>query len=471
MNSNNTRNTGTVVEVDGLTYQTGFGNTFESECIPGALPIGRNNPRRVPYGLYAEQLSGTAFTAPRVENQRIWLYRIQPSVVVGDTQEEETYFGGETPANCTQQVSPIRWNPLEGDATTTMTKDFIDGMRLMCTAGAPSSKSGLSVYMYAFGSNMKERYFSNSDGDILIVPQQGTLEVITEVGKFNVPPGEICVIPRGFVMQINTVSSTESNAISRGYLLEIYHGHFQLPDLGPIGSNGLANARDFYYPVAACSAFSNQDEYNKPCTIVTKMHTKLYSKSSDHSPMNVVAWHGNYLPFKYNLSRFCAVNSVSYDHLDPSIYTVLTCQSETKGTALADFVIFPPRIMATDENTFRPPWFHRNTMSEFMGLIYGEYDAKEGKGFRPGGASLHNCMVPHGPDAVSYAKAIADPCDAPKKLDSGLAFMFETCLPFQVAPAAQKDTTWRDMSYTQCWQGLKATFTGWKELEAAMNST
>lgn len=344
----------------------------------------------------------------------------------------------------------------------------------MCTAGDPAVKSGLAIYMYACNQSMKQslsnnnnnnnnkkdRYFYNADGELLIVPQTGSLQVCTELGRFMVHPTEIVVVPRGIVFQVNLCNNNK-DSFARGYVLEVYQGSFQLPELGPIGSNGLANARDFYYPTAYCDA-KNRTEYQQSCHILCKMHSRLYTKLSQHSPMNVVAWHGNYLPYKYNLQRFCAINSVTYDHVDPSIYTVLTCPSSnhhSTGTALADFVIFPPRIMATDANTFRPPWFHRNTMSEYMGLIYGCYDAKEG--FVAGGASLHNCMTPHGPDYVTYSKGVADECAEPSRFEGGLAFMFETCLSLKVAPSALQDETWRDMKYTACWQPLVDQFTGW----------
>jgi homogentisate 1,2-dioxygenase len=484
--------TGTLSLKDGLRYLNGFANTFESESVPEALPTGRNNPRQVPLKLYTEQLTGTAFTAPRKENRRTWLYRIQPSVTgVGPAEPVSatssspypTHFGGTAPDQCRAEINPLRWNPLplplpvdNKEKDSQKETDFISGMRLMCQAGDPVMKSGLAIYMYTCQTSMKQTqtntHFSNADGEFLIVPQTGTLEIVTEVGRMTVAPTEIAVVPRGMVFQVNLVhpekSLAEANAEpapARGYVLEVYNATgFQLPELGPIGSNGLANARDFMYPVAWCVA--DPESYRQSCTIVTKSSSQLFIKTSDHSPYNVVAWHGNYLPYKYDLTKFCAVGSVSYDHLDPSIYTVLTCPTDHVGTAMADFVIFPPRCMATDSNTLRPPWFHRNTMSEFMGMIQGQYDAK--KGFLPGGASLHNCMTPHGPDEASYAKAVDDPCENPIQFEGGLAFMFETCLPLSVAPAALEDLSWRDVEYAACWDGLVDDFAGWHHLLAAM---
>jgi homogentisate 1,2-dioxygenase len=463
---------GTVQHDDGLLYLSGFGNSFESECLPGALPRGRNNPREVPFNLYTEQLSGTAFTAPRKENRRTWLYRIQPSVAgVGPTKLAKApypkYFGGVNPIECEPEVNPLRWKPigLELDETSNAAqRDFVSGMRLMCQAGDPAMKSGLAIYTFAAQVSMRtlRSNFSNSDGDMLIVPELGTLDIYTEMGRLTVGPAEIAVIPRGMLFQVNLVQS-ETFSAARGYVLEVYNSQgFQLPERGPIGSNGLANTRDFLHPVAWCV---DKVSYRQQCRILTKSSSQLFQKMSDHSPYNVVAWHGNYLPYKYDLTQFCAVGSVSYDHLDPSIYTVLTCPTVQVGTAMANFVIFPPRLMATDSNTLRPRWFHRNTMSEFMGLVEGQYDAKGG--FVEGGASLHNCMTPHGPDRESYTKAVEDPCENPVQFNGGLAFMFETCLQLSVAPNAVDNLEWRDIEYTACWDGLTDNFSGWDLIDRA----
>jgi homogentisate 1,2-dioxygenase len=461
---------------DGLGYLSGFGNSFESECLAGALPRGRNNPREVPYNLYTEHISGTAFTAPRNENRRTWLYRVQPSVAgVGPTVLSKSpypkYFGGAHPTECEVEVNPLRWKPLDlelRDKGNAPQRDFVSGMRLMCQAGDPAMKQGLAIYTFAAQVSMKSlrSNFSNSDGDMLIVPELGTLDILTEMGRMTVGPTEIAVIPRGIVFQVNLVSKSEISA-ARGYVLEVYNSQgFQLPERGPIGSNGLANSRDFLHPVAWCV---DKAGYRQQCRIITKNSSQLFQKMCDHSPYNVVAWHGNYLPYKYDLTLFCAVGSVSYDHLDPSIYTVLTCPTDRIGTPIADFIIFPPRLMATDSNTLRPPWFHRNTMSEFMGLIEGQYDAKDG--FVEGGASLHNCMTPHGPDRASYDHAVDDPCDNPVQFNGGLAFMFETSMQLSVAPNAVENLEWREIGYTDCWAGLTDNFTGWGEMTHVENRT
>eukprot|EP00980_Cylindrotheca_fusiformis_P028026 scaffold22577_cov122-Cylindrotheca_fusiformis.AAC.5 len=390
---------------DDLTYLAGFANTFESESVEGALPKSRNNPRLVPFDLYTEQLSGTAFTRPRHVNQRTWLYRKKPSAVHNVTQFlPDSFFGYANDENSTEGVldpNPLRWVPFHDEDH--QEKDFLTGMHALARSGETATKNGIAIYVYMFGKSMENSYMYNSDGDFLLVPQQGALHVRTEIGRLCVKPGEICVLPRGITFSIHVNSKA---TLHRGYVLEVYKGHFALPELGPIGSNGLANARDFLYP----SAWVETD-FSSPATLFNKFGSKLWKKEINNSPFDVVAWHGNYLPYKYDLSAFCAINSVSYDHLDPSIYTVLTCVGDENGTAICDFVIFPPRWMSTDANTFRPPWFHRNTMTEFMGLIKGAYDAKGG--FLPGGASLHSCMTPHGPDCKSYKKGVADPCEQP----------------------------------------------------------
>jgi homogentisate 1,2-dioxygenase len=387
-------------------YQSGFGNEFATEAVVGALPIGQNSPQKVPFGLYAEQLSGSAFTAPRGHNRRTWVYRLRPSAahlpfepVAAGTLSST--FDAPTP-------NRLRWSPL---AMPTAPTDFIAGLFTLGGNGSPAIGAGAAVHVYAANRSMEAAFF-NSDGELVIVPQHGGLRIVTEHGVLDVTPGEIAVIPRGVRMRVELVDQA-----ARGYVGENYGAPFRLPELGPIGSNGLANARDFLAPVAA---FEDGD---RPTQLIQKFQGGLWSTTIDHSPFDVVAWHGNYTPYKYDLARFNTINTVSFDHPDPSIFTVLTSPSDTPGVANCDFVIFPPRWMVA-EATFRPPWFHRNIMSELMGLVRGQYDAKA-EGFVPGGASLHNCMNAHGPDRASYDKAVAADL-APHKLTDTLAFMFET---------------------------------------------
>ena len=422
-----------------LRYQHGFGNQFESEALAGALPVGRNSPQRPPLGLYAELLSGSAFTAPRAENRRTWMYRRQPSVVAGAYEPlphaswKTGAIEGEHPP-----PDPLRWNPI---AVPEAPADFIDGLRTVAVNGDVEAQTGVGVHLVLANRSM-QRAFVNADGEMLIVPQQGALAITTELGLLQVAPGEIALLPRGLAFKVAVDGPT------RAYVCENHGAAFRLPELGPIGSNGLANARDFLAPVAAF------DSDPGPVEIVRKFGGRLWRARSRSSPFNVVAWHGNLVPCKYDTARFMAIGSISHDHPDPSIFTVLTSPSDTPGTANCDFVIFPPRWMVM-EDTFRPPWYHRNLMSEFMGLVHGQYDAKP-EGFRPGGMSLHNSMVPHGPDTEAFGKA-SNAALAPHKLDDTLAFMFESRWRFKpTAWALQGEAL--DRGYADCWTGLADHF-------------
>jgi len=420
----------------GYNYQPGFGNHFSTEAIPGALPLGQNSPQKCAYNLYAEQLSGTAFTVPRSQQQRSWLYRIQPSVTHMPFEE----IDGKLFTKDANVITPnqLQWAPFE---LTDDKHDFIEGMKLIAGAGEPAMKAGLGVYMYTATVSMTNKSFYSSDGDFLIVPEQGTLDVQTEFGKLEVKPGEITVVQRGIQFSVNV------SGPSRGYALEVYTGHFEIPSLGPIGANGLANPRDFQAPVAYF------DDIKVEWTVVNKFLGKLFKASMDHSPYNVVAWHGNYAPYKYDLSLFNAMNSVSFDHADPSIFTVLTCPTNSPGVAAVDFVIFPPRWMV-QERSFRPPYYHKNCMSEFMGLILGEYEAKK-EGFRKGGASLHSCMTAHGPDTHTYKGASSAELK-PVYMGGTMAFMFESSYLFKLSEYAMHSKINTD--YYKCWEGLVNEF-------------
>jgi len=422
-------------------YMTGFGNHFASEAVAGALPVGRNSPQKPPFGLYAEQFSTTAFTAPRSENRRSWLYRLRP-LAEHAPYEPLDGFAGLRSAPFTDPVTPnrLRWDPLPANEGA----DWLEGLVTYAGNGDVGTGTGIAIHLYAAGRSMERRAFQNSDGELLIVPQQGTLHLTTELGRMDVPPGHIALIPRGLRF------SVALDGPSRGYVCESYGAPFRLPDLGPIGANGLANPRDFETPAAW---FEDVEEEHE---IVQKFQGKLWRTSLDHSPFDVVAWHGNSAPCRYDLARFNTIGTVSFDHPDPSIFTVLTSPSEIPGTANCDFVIFPPRWMVA-EDTFRPPWFHRNTMSEFMGLVHGAYDAKEGAkdgkgGFEPGGASLHNQMNGHGPDAETHRRA-SEAELKPIKLDDTLAFMFESRWVIRPARAAM-ELPGLQVDYDECWQGF-----------------
>ena len=432
-----------------LKYFSGFGNEFATEARAGALPVGQNSPQKPPLGLYTEQLSGTPFTAPRYQNRRTWTYRIRPSVMHPPYKRIANGMVRSTPFNEVETTpSQLRWDPLPIPTNPT---DFIDGLTTIAGNGDLSMHTGVAIHIYAANKSMTARYFYTADGELLFVPQLGRLELHTELGILEAAPGEIAVIPRGIKFRVDYLKDNQNakELGARGYLLENYGATLRLPELGPIGANGLANSRDFHTPHAAY-----EDKDNSKFQVVAKFQGNLWATDFDHSPLDVVAWHGNYAPYKYDLSRFNCINTVSFDHPDPSIYTVLTSPSELPGTANVDFAIFPPRWIVA-EHTFRPPWFHRNFMNEFMGLVTGEYDAKA-EGFVPGGASLHNCMSGHGPDAESYEKAIAANLK-PVKLEGTLAFMFETRFVARPTKFAM-DTAARQHEYYTCWQPLKKYF-------------
>jgi homogentisate 1,2-dioxygenase len=424
-------------------YLSGFGNSFETEALAGALPVGRNSPQKVNYGLYAEQLSGSPFTAPQGANQRSWLYRIRSSV--RHTGRFEKIDPGQirtAPAreDTDLPIGQLRWSP------TPIPKrqlTFVTGLVTITTAGDAEAQSGMAAHVLLVTKSMEREHFFNADGEMLIVAQQGGLRFCTEFGTIEIEPGEICVIPRGVIFRVELIDGP-----ARGYLCENYGGAFKLPDRGPIGANCLANARDFLAPEAA------YEEVEKPCTLFVKWGGEMFRTKVPYSPLDVGAWHGNYYPYKYDLRRFSPVGALLFDHPDPSIYTVMTSPSEVPGTANIDLVIFPER-WAVAENTFRPPWYHRNIMSEFMGLVYGVYDAKP-EGFVPGGMSLHNQMLPHGPDSDAFEHA-SNVELKPVKLTNTLAFMFESRFRQRVTRYAAELPTRQD-DYADCWNGLKKQF-------------
>jgi homogentisate 1,2-dioxygenase len=419
---------------EALRYMTGFGSHFESEAVDGALPKGRNSPQRPAFGLYAEQLSGSAFTAPRHENRRTWLYRLRPTA---DHRPFTRYATAPlfAPGTVKEPLAPnrLRWDPPEDLPAGA---DFVDGMVTMMANRPPHDLSGVAIHLYRASRSMERRLFADADGEMLIIPQSGTLHIATELGRLDVAPGSIALIPRGVRFRVDI------DGESRGYVAENHGAMFRLPELGPLGSNGLAGARDFEAPVAAF------EDVDGPHELIQKYMGALWTTTLEHSALDVVAWHGNLAPCRYDLARFNTIGSVTFDHPDPSIFTVLTSPSETPGRANADFVIFPPRWMVA-EDTFRPPWFHRNVMSEAMGLIHGEYDAKA-EGFAPGGLSLHNLMSGHGPDVESWRKA-SDAELEPVKIEGTMAFMVESCWPYVPTRFAMERA---QPDYDDAWAGF-----------------
>ena len=421
-----------------LEYQSGFGNLHSSEAVPGALPQGQNSPQRPPRGLYAEVLSGTAFTAPRAENLSSWLYRLRPSAMHAPYRRMSNGLLRSGPFNEVETPpNRLRWDPLPiGESPT----DFIDGLATLAGSGEPAAQSGVAVHIYCANRSMAERLFVDCDGELMLVPQLGEVLLFSELGKLTVAPGEVAVVPRGVKFRVELLEKQ-----ARGYVCENYGAPFRLPELGPIGAQGLAQARDFLAPVAA---FEDKEARHQ---VVSKFLGALWAAEYRHSALDVVAWHGRYAPYKYDLARFMAINTVSFDHADPSIFTVLTSPSAQAGVANCDFVIFPPRWLVA-EHTFRPPWFHRNVMSELMGLVHGVYDAKA-EGFLPGGVSIHNCMSAHGPDMQTFERASSAQL-TPQKIEDALAFMWESRYVFRPtqfalsAPQLQQD-------YDAVWDGFK----------------
>ncbi|HZS69508.1 MAG TPA: homogentisate 1,2-dioxygenase [Burkholderiales bacterium] len=421
-----------------LEYQSGFGNLHSSEAVPGALPQGQNSPQRPPRGLYAEVLSGTAFTAPRAENLSSWLYRLRPSAMHAPYRRMSNGLLRSGPFNEVETPpNRLRWDPLPiGESPT----DFIDGLATLAGSGEPAAQSGVAVHIYCANRSMAERLFVDCDGELMLVPQLGEVLLFTELGKLTVAPGEVAVVPRGVKFRVELLEKQ-----ARGYVCENYGAPFRLPELGPIGAQGLAQARDFLAPVAACEDKEARHQ------VVSKFLGALWAAEYRHSALDVVAWHGRYAPYKYDLARFMAINTVSFDHADPSIFTVLTSPSVQAGVANCDFVIFPPRWLVA-EHTFRPPWFHRNVMSELMGLVHGAYDAKA-EGFLPGGVSIHNCMSAHGPDMQTFERASSAQL-TPQKIEDAIAFMWESRYVFRPtqfalsAPQLQQD-------YDAVWDGFK----------------
>ncbi len=424
-------------------YMSGFGNSFETETLSGALPIGRNSPQKVNYGLYAEQLSGSPFTAPQATNQRSWLYRIRPGVRHTAHFRKVDKGHIRTAPERDESDLPLgqlRWGPTPIPKTKLT---FVTGLYTITVAGDSDSMAGMAAHVLLVTESMVREHFFNADGELMIVAQENRLRFRTEFGVIEIEPGEICIIPRGVIFRVELIDGP-----ARAYVCENYGGAFTLPDRGPIGANCLANPRDFMTPVAW------YEDVDAPHVLYVKWGGELHRTETSYSPLDVVAWHGNYAPYKYDLRHFSPVGAILFDHPDPSIFTVLTSPSETPGTANIDFVIFPER-WGVAENTFRPPWYHRNIMSEFMGLVYGVYDAKP-EGFVPGGMSLHNTMLPHGPDVDAFEHA-SNVELKPVKLSNTLAFMFETRFRQRVTKWAAQLPSLQD-DYIDCWTGLKKHF-------------
>lgn len=426
-------------------YMPGFGNDYETEALPGALPQSANSPQKCNYGLYGEQLSGTAFTAPGHQNERTWCYRIRPSVKHSRHYQKIELPHWQSAPNVDLGVTSLgqyRWDPLP-HAKDNLT--WITGMRTMTTAGDVNTQIGMASHIYLLTSSMVDEYFFSADSELLVVPQEGILQFSTELGIIDLEPKEIAIIPRGLIYRVEILEGP-----ARGFVCENYGQKFELPSRGPIGANCMANPRDFKAPVAA------YEDREVPSTVTVKWCGQFHKTQIGQSPLDVVAWHGNYAPVKYDLRTYCPVGAILFDHPDPSIFTVLTASSSQPGTANIDFVLFRERWVVA-EDTFRPPWYHKNIMSELMGNIYGQYDAKP-QGFVPGGLSLHNMMLPHGPDRDAFENA-SNANLGPDKLNNTMSFMFETRFPQHLTKFAAAEAPLQD-NYVDCWSGIEKKFDG-----------
>ncbi len=424
-----------------LRYLSGFGNQHQSEAVPGALPRGQNSPQRAPYGLYAEQMSGTAFTEPRAVNRRSWVYRIRPSAAHPPFRRTDNGAFRSAPiSDGVADPNRLRWDPLPQNGSGV---DFLDSVYTVAANGDVLQRQGIAIHLYRATESMRSRYFCDADGELLIVPQDGNILVHTEFGKLLIEPGQFTVIARAIRFRVDILGT-----VATGYICENYGSPFALPELGPLGANALAHARHFRYPVAV------YEDIDETVEVVQKFGGNLWAAEYDHSPLDVVAWHGSHAPYLYDLEDFNVFGTVGFDHPDPSIFTVLTSASDTPGQANVDFAAFPPR-WTVPEHTFRPPHFHRNMMTEFMGLVRGVHDSKA-EGFVPGGASLHNMWAAHGPDRETFDMASAAEL-APQKLEGSLPFMFETRWPLVVTEQAY-DAPHRQRDYDKSWAGLRRQF-------------
>ena len=426
-------------------YMSGFGNDFQTEALPEALPDRQNSPQKCNYGLYGEQLSGTAFTAPRSQNERTWCYRIRPSVKHTHRFKKIDFSYWKSAPHVLPDVASLgqyRWDPIP---TTSNDHTWLTGMYTMTTAGDVNTQIGMAAHTYLVTKSMQNEYFYSADSELLVVPQVGKLRFCTELGILDVHPQEIAIIPRGLVYRVEVVDGP-----ARGFVCENYGQKFNLPGRGPIGANCMANRRDFKAPVA----YYEDKEIQSIVTV--KWAGQFHQTQINHSPLDVVAWHGNYTPYKYDLNAYCPVGATLFDHPDPSIYTVLSAPSGVEGTANVDFVLFRDR-WSVAENTFRPPWYHKNVMSELMGNIHGQYDAKP-EGFIPGGMSLHNMMLPHGPDKAAF-EAASNAKLEPQKLENTMSFMFETRFPQHLTKFAACEAPLQD-DYIDCWVDLEKKFDG-----------
>lgn len=429
-----------IVEEGVLKYMTGFGNEFETEALPNALPVGQNSPQKPAYGLYSELFSATTFPAPRARNRRTYMFRIHPSVQAPKYSRIDNSLIATPPFDTVPTPNNMRWDAFEIGGEDA---DFIDGLATICGVGGPIAQSGMAMHIYRVTRSMSDRVFTNNDGEMIVMPQQGALRFVTELGVLEAAPGAIVILPKGIRFRVELPEGP-----ARGFVCENFSQAFHLPELGLIGSNGLANAADFYAPVAA------YEDRNTPCELVQKYAGNLWATELPYSPLDVVAWRGNCAPMLYDAEKFVALGTATVDHPDPSIFCALTSGGDAVLGPNVDMLILPPRWLVA-EHSFRPPGFHRNCVCEMVALIKGRHQGKTG-GFGPGGFSIHNNFAPHGPDVNTVQMAREEELK-PMKLEGTLAFLFETRFPLAVTPFAHEAKE-NQADVVAMWQGFPHLF-------------
>jgi homogentisate 1,2-dioxygenase len=426
--------------------QGGFGSVHESEALEGALPRDQNAPRRCPYDLVPELINGTPFTVRNVDNSKMWTYRIHASF-------SQTAFHPLPNARFATPLGDVepnrsRWAPHPIPAPSTPT-DFVDGLVTLGGAGDVLSGPGFAIHVYAANADMLDRCFSNADGDLLVIPQEGALDVRTELGWLSVPIGSILFVPRGLKFAIGLPEN-----VGRGWVLEVFGTKLRLPERGLVGSNGLAEARHFRAPHASYEDRECPDGFQH----VTKTGGRLFEATHTFSPFDVVAWYGNHAPFVYDLMHFAPVASVRFDHQDPSIFTVLTAPLDDHGRAVADFVFFPPRWEVI-EHSFRPPFAHRNAASEVNMVV--RTPKPYSTGYEPGCTFLSPLLTAHGVGTKTYDAILDlphDHVDPPQRIpDESLWAMVESALPFRTTAWA-RDTELLDATFLSAFEGMKKRF-------------
>ncbi|RSL87550.1 hypothetical protein CDV31_016235 [Fusarium ambrosium] len=405
------------------TYLNGLGNLHQSEAFPDAVPLVNSYPQHAKYGLRSEKVSGTSFTAtPRSQNLWSFLYRARPSYNHGTFELWNQHL---------ETANPSRPKHLTPNSyvwpTFNVTKGDWTAQHLLGGNGSPTDKTGVAIWLFHVNKDMPpQTVFSSQDGEALIVPQTGALDIQTEYGKLLVRQQEIAVIPRGIKYRVTLPEGKEA----RGYVLELYQGHFRLPELGIIGSIGLANPRDFQVPTASFDGkiesqgdtqVAVANDGRGEWTIISRLDTKLWFATQDSTPFDVAGWQGTLYPYKYDVRRFNYIGNLNYDHADPSVFVVLTSQSYGKepGTAVVDFAAVGEHWHPA-QHTLRVPWYHRNTASEFVFPIIAEQDPKSrlntSDTFGPWGAWLNANMVTHGSNEQEYAEWQAKDTLTPMKL-------------------------------------------------------